>query len=682
MSITSGFYDSVGHDRVYNAIQMSQIFDGLICDGVFMSIGSALAVRVGTGLSVIVGLGRSWFNHSWTFNDSDLLLQLTPAEIGLDRIDAVVIEMNSTSSVRANTIKVLNGVPSTTPVSPTLTKANGVYQYPLCYIYVAKGVTSITQANITPKIGTSDCPYVASLMTDITVDDFFASWQGDFETWFAHVKSILDSDQAGHLQNECDTLDSLVEHNFNMVTTGTVHAIPDIGSYKYLRIKADADYLYGDTFSINGTTVAACMQNGQPLPYKYFTAGNYVSCVLNGATLNFKSAGGGGMLDYNLYAQPSEPAKKEGIWIKSDHGYTNANVDNQVFLANSWLTDSFATPPTNLWCKNPLIVGSDVYLLDTNFGQLFYKYSTITNTWTTLANYGNIADGPVSTIVQDNYIYALLYVTTSTYKLCRYSISNNTWTQIAITGTAPSESASICKPIIDNKVYGFTGNICFNWLTFTWESATMVCTIATATGYDYVSIGAKNYVATKPNLSIYDMVTNTYSTVPLPSGYGYCYASAIVVGGDIYFFGVADGTSGGFDNEYGNKAFKFNTDTLTWTALPNVPQYVGFPILFLINFQIHVCGYKTGTSSTVTPWQKVFTITSKQYAEDTFILLRNSDRSGSYCTELVTAQGITGSLYTRFADWFNDAMLFYGGTLHNEFPTYYGDGTKYVKFKN
>ena len=44
MSLTYGFYNSVDHDRVYDATQFGSIFDGVINDGVFQNIGDLFAV--------------------------------------------------------------------------------------------------------------------------------------------------------------------------------------------------------------------------------------------------------------------------------------------------------------------------------------------------------------------------------------------------------------------------------------------------------------------------------------------------------------------------------------------------------------------------------------------------------------------------------------------------------------
>ena len=185
MSVTYGFYNSLNGDRKYNAKQISELFDGLIRDGVFMSIGDALVVSAGGGMSVIVGTGRAWFNHTWTYNDAPLILQIDPSEIALNRVDSVVLEVNSNDDVRANTIKIVKGVPSSEPVATELVRNEFVNQYPLAYIYVSAGATEITAANITNTVGTSDCPFVTGILETVDIDTLLAQWEDEFDQWIA-----------------------------------------------------------------------------------------------------------------------------------------------------------------------------------------------------------------------------------------------------------------------------------------------------------------------------------------------------------------------------------------------------------------------------------------------------------------------------------------------------------------
>lgn len=217
MSVSSGFFNSLNGDRKYNAAQMSAIFDGLIIDGVFASIGTAFAVKAAGGLTVNVGIGKAWFDHTWTVNDSILPMTAPEAEVLLDRIDAVVLEVNGMESVRENTIKFVKGNPSSAPSRPTLTNEGNVHQYPLCYIYRKYGTAVINQADITPMVGTESTPFVTGILQTVSLDELLGKWQdeldrftdarsqevddwiaqeeSDFTTWFNEMKADLQQEQ-------------------------------------------------------------------------------------------------------------------------------------------------------------------------------------------------------------------------------------------------------------------------------------------------------------------------------------------------------------------------------------------------------------------------------------------------------------------------------------------------------
>lgn len=217
MSVSSGFFNSLNGDRKYNTAQISAIFDGLIIDGVFASIGTSFAVKAAGGLTVNVGIGKAWFDHTWTVNDSILPMTAPEAEVLLDRIDAVVLEVNGTKSVRENTIKFVKGNPSSAPSRPTLTNEGNVHQYPLCYIYRKYGTAVINQADITPMVGTESTPFVTGILQTISLDELLGKWQdeldrftdarsqevddwiaqeeSDFTAWFNKMKADLQQEQ-------------------------------------------------------------------------------------------------------------------------------------------------------------------------------------------------------------------------------------------------------------------------------------------------------------------------------------------------------------------------------------------------------------------------------------------------------------------------------------------------------
>lgn len=194
MSFASGFFNSVDHDRLYDATDISRLFDGLIRDGIFASIGDCLVVKQSNQMNVTVGTGRAWFNHTWSYNDALYPVTIPPSEILMDRIDAVVLEINSVESVRANSIKLIKGTPSSTPAKPSLTNTKEVHQYPLAYVTVGKEVTSIRQADIENCVGTSVCPFVTGILEVISIEQLIPQWKdilnrfveentANFNTW-------------------------------------------------------------------------------------------------------------------------------------------------------------------------------------------------------------------------------------------------------------------------------------------------------------------------------------------------------------------------------------------------------------------------------------------------------------------------------------------------------------------
>lgn len=230
MAVTSGFFNSVNGDRKYDSLQMAELFDGLINDGVYETIYNKFQVAPNNGMTVQVDTGRGWFQHTWIKNDSLKLVKLPDAEILFDRIDAIVIEVDHSEAVRKDDIKYVKGTPSATPVRPTLKKGeNEIWQYPLSYVTVKEGATSITEADITNMIGTSECPFVTGVVSVMDIDmlvrqwgaqwnqwyewnteEFEESWRiwyqtntsqfaYDFNAWFDQLQSMLDGDVAANL---------------------------------------------------------------------------------------------------------------------------------------------------------------------------------------------------------------------------------------------------------------------------------------------------------------------------------------------------------------------------------------------------------------------------------------------------------------------------------------------------
>lgn len=206
MALTYGFYNSKNGDRKYDAVTLSRMFDGIIRDGVISAFGKTFAVTVNSGNRINVDTGRAWFDHTWTLNDSIMVLDCGMAEVLQDRYDAVVLEVNEDTTARCNSIQIIHGSPSTSPVKPTLTKTEHVHQYPLAYILRKAGSTAISQQYIENAVGTSACPLATGVLTQMSTDQIVAQWGAEFSEWFNDQRETLTTDVAGKLNARIDKL--------------------------------------------------------------------------------------------------------------------------------------------------------------------------------------------------------------------------------------------------------------------------------------------------------------------------------------------------------------------------------------------------------------------------------------------------------------------------------------------
>lgn len=190
--VTGGFFNSIDRDRLYDATQFGSIFDGIVRDGIFMSIGTCFRVVQDEEMTVHVGIGRAWFNHTWILNDSLLPIQIPQSEILLNRIDAIVIDIDNTPGVRANTIQVIKGTPATNPARPTLVRSHSHNQYPIAYVYVGQRVTEIRQANITNMVGTSETPFVTGILETVNIDMLVAQWGDQWREFFENQTTDME----------------------------------------------------------------------------------------------------------------------------------------------------------------------------------------------------------------------------------------------------------------------------------------------------------------------------------------------------------------------------------------------------------------------------------------------------------------------------------------------------------
>ena len=193
MAITYGFFNATKqsdgtYDRAYNSDQISDMFEGLVSDGVFESIGDAMVVTAKSGMTVQVGTGRASIDGRWIKNDAKMDIVLAASNIALNRWSAIVIRLNMSSRTMSIVEKV--GTAATNPVKPSLTNSTTVKEKCLAYVYVKAGAGSITQVDISDvRADTSVCGWVTGVIEQVDTRQLFLQYQAAYERQLATMQA-------------------------------------------------------------------------------------------------------------------------------------------------------------------------------------------------------------------------------------------------------------------------------------------------------------------------------------------------------------------------------------------------------------------------------------------------------------------------------------------------------------
>ena len=182
MAVTYGYFNSLNGDRVYNADQMSEYFDGLVTNGVYESVGGALQVLAVSDMTVGVQAGRALINCKWLKNDAVQNLDITPAHAVLNRYTAVVVRLDYVN--RLMEIDTKDGTPASSPAKPEMQVDSSIVEICLAYIYVRATATQITQADIEDTRGTDLCPWITGLIEQVDTSTLFLQYQAAWQQYY------------------------------------------------------------------------------------------------------------------------------------------------------------------------------------------------------------------------------------------------------------------------------------------------------------------------------------------------------------------------------------------------------------------------------------------------------------------------------------------------------------------
>lgn len=209
-SLNTGTPDEPVYDRAITA-EIERTFNKLrYTNGVFSSVGSALAVSANNSMTVTVGAGGAHIEGAMYFNSAPLNLAIEAADASLNRIDRVVLQFNTSVSVRSIRALIRTGTAATNPVAPELRQESNLYEIALADIYVKKGATSIAASAITDqRLNSALCGFVvAAVPSSVDTTGLFDQYQAALDEWLETVAAALDETLAGNLQNQIEAIDT------------------------------------------------------------------------------------------------------------------------------------------------------------------------------------------------------------------------------------------------------------------------------------------------------------------------------------------------------------------------------------------------------------------------------------------------------------------------------------------
>lgn len=162
MAVTSGFFDAVSGDRVYDATTFNSVFGMFVTDGVV----EGLIVSGSGTANVKVTSGKAWVFDTWVINDADMNVAVANGPGAGTRTDAIVIDVDKRVAQRTVTIKVLNGPGGA--VEPTYLNTSEQKQYPIALIARGTGNTTVSAGQVTNVVGKpSRLPYATSKLLPV-----------------------------------------------------------------------------------------------------------------------------------------------------------------------------------------------------------------------------------------------------------------------------------------------------------------------------------------------------------------------------------------------------------------------------------------------------------------------------------------------------------------------------------
>jgi len=141
-----------GSEPEYTQVQFAEVLAEIFTNGIISGALNEFEVTENdpASMSVIAKSGRAWIKGYWCHNTSDLVKTLGAADPDDDRIDRIVLRLDTVTELKIS-VEVLEGTPAGSPSAPSLTQTSSTWEISLAQVLVEAAVTSVANADITDE---------------------------------------------------------------------------------------------------------------------------------------------------------------------------------------------------------------------------------------------------------------------------------------------------------------------------------------------------------------------------------------------------------------------------------------------------------------------------------------------------------------------------------------------------
>ena len=384
-------------------------------------------------------------------------------------------------------------------------------------------------------------------------------------------------------------------------------------------------------------------------------------------------------LSLNVFTQETEPETKLGVWIQTPHQHEqvivgkNNTYNIKYVYTGEWESKS-TLPISNAYNFAAAAYNDKLYMIgDGGYGSITASYAFDGTSWSKTTNSPSMITDGAFAVVHNDKLY-LLGGVSNTQKVKVFD--GTTWSQfkyiipysfcngcaVSYNGELHVMGGSSTSLGIKHYTTDGSGNNTFVKLA---DLPYALCSGCAVVYNDEIHILGSSVAPYNQHYAFNGNTWRQVSTLP----YNFLRGSAVVYDGEIHILG-------GYTSPY-TQHYKY--DGNTWSEVDTLPYafYDGVAVIYENKINL-VGGYrnKYHYASTITA-----SLDPNVFGKYVHIYQDPSSDNGTYATDFISGLTVSGE-NNKFPSGFDD--IFYTDESNNleASPTYYGDGTQWIKFKN